>query len=101
MTARHAVAGGTAAAVALGVTELVCGALPKTPSMLDAVGAVVISVVPHPVVQLATSTFGTSDKVALQVGTVVIAILIGTLAGLRTPVAPLVVPAALVAAGIV
>jgi DMSO/TMAO reductase YedYZ molybdopterin-dependent catalytic subunit len=81
-----ALAGLLAAAVALGVGELVAGLVGPASSPVIAVGDAVIALVPEPVKTLAIRTFGEADKVALVVGTLLIvagyALLVGVV-GLR------------------
>jgi DMSO/TMAO reductase YedYZ molybdopterin-dependent catalytic subunit len=76
-----ALAGLLAAAVALGVAELVAGLVGPASSPVVAVGDTVITLVPEPVKQFAIATFGENDKIALVVGTLVLvaayALLIG------------------------
>ncbi len=83
-----ALAGLLAAAVALGVAELVAALVGPASSPVVAVGDVVITLTPEPVKAFAIRTFGQSDKVALVVGTLVLlavyAMLIGLLS-LRSP----------------
>jgi DMSO/TMAO reductase YedYZ molybdopterin-dependent catalytic subunit len=81
-----AVAGLLAAAVALGVAELVAALVGPSSSPVIAVGDTVITLTPEPVKAFAIRTFGENDKIALVVGTLVViagyAALIG-LVGLR------------------
>lgn len=81
-----ALAGLLAAAVALGVGELVAGFVGPTSSPVIAVGDAVIALVPEPVKAVAIRTFGEGDEVALIAGTLVVvamyALLVGVL-GLR------------------
>ncbi|HEY2795569.1 MAG TPA: sulfite oxidase [Micromonosporaceae bacterium] len=72
------------AAVALGIAELIAALTGPRSAPVVAVGGVIIDSVPLPVKQFATSTFGTHDKTALVLGTIVIlavfAAVIGALA---------------------
>lgn len=81
---RAAVAGVVAAAVALGVAELVAVLTGAQSGPVVAVGGWIVDHVPESGKELAIRLFGTNDKVALQVGTVlllgVIAAVIGILA---------------------
>ncbi len=81
-----ALAGLLAAAVALGVAELVAGLVRPASSPVIAVGDTVIALVPESVKAFAIRTFGEDDKVALVVGTLLVvaayAVLVG-LVGLR------------------
>ena len=79
-----ALAGLLAAAVALGVAELVAALVGPAASPVIAVGDAVITLTPEPVKAFAIRTFGENDKIALVVGTLVIvavyALVIGLLA---------------------
>lgn len=84
----HHATGGTAAAagaagvaLALGLGELLAGLIPGVPSLVAAVGSLVIPLVPPAVRDWAVQVFGTSDKVALNTGTVVISLAIGARVG--------------------
>jgi DMSO/TMAO reductase YedYZ molybdopterin-dependent catalytic subunit len=81
-----ALAGLLAAAVALGVAELVAAFVGPASSPVIAVGDAAITLTPEPVKAFAIRTFGENDKIALVVGTLAIiaiyALLVG-LAGLR------------------
>jgi DMSO/TMAO reductase YedYZ molybdopterin-dependent catalytic subunit len=74
---RHAVAGAVAAAVALGATELVAGALAGAPSLVQSIAAVVIDKAPIGLVRSAIGALGTRDKPSLVAGVVVLSLLIG------------------------
>src|SRR2546430_17652993 len=65
-------AGVVAAAVALGVAELVAAFTGARTAPLVAVGGVVVDSVPGPVKNFAVATFGTHDKTALLIGTTVL-----------------------------
>jgi len=82
-----AVAGIVAAAVALGIAELVAVGTGAQSAPLVAVGGVVVDSVPGPVKNFAVATFGTHDKQALLIGTTVLLALvaagIGALAARR------------------
>ncbi len=67
-----ALAGVAAVAAALAVGELVAALVDARSSPLVAVGGLVIDRVPESGKELAISLFGTNDKLALQVGTVVL-----------------------------
>ncbi|MEW2375549.1 molybdopterin-dependent oxidoreductase [Micromonospora sp. NPDC047812] len=64
-----ALAGVTAAAVAIGSAELVAVLTGPRSAPLVAVGGLVVDTVPEPLKQLGIALFGTYDKVALLVGT--------------------------------
>ena len=76
-----ALSGVLAAGVALGVAELVAGALRTTASPVVLVGDAVIDLVPGAVERWAIRTFGTNDKIALVLGIIVLAGLFGGLLG--------------------
>jgi DMSO/TMAO reductase YedYZ molybdopterin-dependent catalytic subunit len=78
---RSAVAGAVAAAVALGISELLAGLLPSTPSLVLAVGDRVVDLVPPALRERAIALFGTADKPALLVGIVVLSLAFGALLG--------------------
>ncbi len=82
-----ALAGLLAAAVALGVAELVAALVGPASSPVVAVGNAAITLTPEPVKAFAIRTFGENDKIALIVGTLVVialyALVIGLL-GLRS-----------------
>ncbi len=75
------VAGIAAAAVALGVAELVAVFAGPRSAPLVAVGGVVVDSVPGPVKNFAVATFGTHDKTALLTGTTVLVALFAALIG--------------------
>ena len=70
-----------AAAAALGIGELTALGVSARSAPLVAVGAVVIDAVPAPVKAFAIRVFGTYDKLALQVGTVIIVIGVAAMLG--------------------
>src|SRR5258707_92792 len=82
-----AVCGLLAAAVALGIAQLLAGIAAPNASPADAVGSVVINHTPLSVKVWATSTLGTSDKTALLVGVFAVvfvyAMVVGVLAARR------------------
>jgi DMSO/TMAO reductase YedYZ molybdopterin-dependent catalytic subunit len=77
-----ALAGIGAAVTALGVGELVAAAVSARSAPLVAVGGVVVDNVPESVKESAISVFGTNDKLALQVGTVIVLIIFAGLIGI-------------------
>ena len=85
-------AGCAAAAAALGAAELAAIATGPRTSPLVAVGSVVVDTAPRPVVELAIRVFGAADRIALQVGTIVLlaaaAAALGAAATRWWPVAP-------------
>jgi len=78
---RAGLAGAIAAGMALGVTELVAGLTDRVPSAVAAVGGFVIDWSPRFMKELAISIFGTADKGALAIGTVIIGVLVGWFVG--------------------
>ncbi|GAA2183791.1 molybdopterin-dependent oxidoreductase [Micromonospora lupini] len=74
-----ALAGITAAAVAIGTAEPVAVLTGPRSAPLVAVGGVVVDAVPEPLKQFAIDVFGTADKIALLTGT---ALLLGGFAAL-------------------
>jgi DMSO/TMAO reductase YedYZ molybdopterin-dependent catalytic subunit len=73
-----------AALAALGASELVAGLLTDVPSLLESVGTFVIDTVPPGVKDAAIGIFGTNDKTALLVGSVLVIAGIGAVVGLLT-----------------
>ncbi|TKJ28547.1 hypothetical protein A6V29_00320 [Blastococcus sp. CCUG 61487] len=76
-----ALAGLLAAAVALGVAELVAGLVGPASSPVIAVGDAAITLTPEPVKSFAIRTFGENDKIALIAGTLVVIALYALLVG--------------------
>lgn len=81
---RAAVAGITAAAVAIGVAELVAVWTGGQSAPLIAVGGFVVDTVPEPAKHLAIQLFGTNDKTALLVGTGILLAAFAALIGIAT-----------------
>jgi DMSO/TMAO reductase YedYZ molybdopterin-dependent catalytic subunit len=79
--ARDAAAGATAAAVALGISELAAGLL-GLPSLVEGLGNWVIDTVPTAIKEWAIATFGTNDKLVLLISITVVTILFGALVGI-------------------
>ncbi len=77
-----AFAGVAAAAVALAVGELLAVVVAEESAPLVAVGGVVIDRVPESGKDLAIRLFGTNDKLALQVGTIVVLLIFAALIGI-------------------
>ena len=80
--ATAAAAGVVAAGVALGVGELLAGLLASVPSPVAAVGGVVIDVAPRSVREGGIEAFGTADKPALVIGTILVVLLLGAVVGI-------------------
>ncbi len=94
-TRRHAgVAGVVAAAVALGLGELIGGLFDSVPSPMVAVGGQVIDWAPPFLKDFAIATFGTNDKLALALGTAVVALVLGSVVGILAMSRPIVGPVA-------
>lgn len=79
---RDGLAGIFSAALALGVSEFVAGAVASLPSLIESLGNWVIDIVPKPVKDFAIEVFGTNDKLALAVGIVVTTLLLGFVVGM-------------------
>ncbi|CAN5893900.1 sulfite oxidase [soil metagenome] len=78
---RSALAGIVAAAMALGIGELVAGFSQRFSPPVIAVGNRVIDAVPQPIKQFAIDTFGTNDKIALLAGIYSFAAIFGLVLG--------------------
>lgn len=92
--ARAAAAGAIGAAFALAAGEFTSAVVGATPSPLLAVGGEFIDRFAASLKELAVAVFGTNDKPALVIGTIVIAVALGAASGraaLRRPWAPWVV----------
>ncbi|MDQ4130445.1 MAG: molybdopterin-binding oxidoreductase, partial [Actinomycetota bacterium] len=100
MRRRAAVAGMAAAGVALAVAEIVAGLVPRAPSLVVSVGAAIIDHVPSAVKDFAVAVFGLYDKLPLNLGIAVIALLIGALLGVVALGRPVVVGVAFSAFGL-
>ncbi len=102
--ARAAVAGALAAVSSLAAAELLAGLFASVPSLVTAVGSLVIDLAPAPVKEFTIAVFGTADKPALIAGIVVVASLIGAVvgrAGSRRPALPPVVFSAFALLGVI
>ena len=75
------VAGGLAAALGIAVGELMAGLVPGAPSLVIAIGDFVIENQPPGAKELIVEIFGTNNKLALNVGITVTAVLIAGLLG--------------------
>lgn len=80
---RNGVAGLVAAGAALGVGELLAGLFAAVTSPLASVGGYVVDLSPPFVEDFAISVFGTADKGALAIGTVVVVLLFGWFTGIQ------------------
>ena len=85
-----AAAGAIAALVAIGVAELIAGLVAGAPSIVIAIGDLVIALQPPGAKDLMVSLFGENDKLALNVsialGALLIAALLGVAARRRWPI---------------
>jgi DMSO/TMAO reductase YedYZ molybdopterin-dependent catalytic subunit len=72
------ISGAVATGVALGVGELIAGLLMGAPSLVNAVGAVVIALQPPGAKDLMVLLFGEADKFALEAIIVVVALALGS-----------------------
>ena len=79
---RAAVAGIVAGAVGIAASELVAGVVPGSPSLVVAVGSLVIALQPPGAKDLVATLFGTNDKTALNLAVVVVALLVAAAAGI-------------------
>ena len=78
---RGAIAGMVGVLVALGTIEVLAGLIEGAPSAIVAIGGSFIERVPGVVERTAIAFFGTSDKLALNVGIVTVAVAIGAATG--------------------
>ena len=76
------VAGAVSVAVAIAVGEIVAGLVAGAPSLVVAIGSLVIDLQPAGAKDLVVSLFGTNDKLALNVVVLVAALAIGGFLGL-------------------
>ncbi len=79
---RAAAAGAVAGAVGVAASELVAGIVPGAPSLVVAVGSLVIALQPPGAKDVMATLFGTNDKTALNVAVVVVAVPVGAVAGI-------------------
>jgi hypothetical protein len=79
---RPALAGALAAGVAIAASELIAGVVRGAPSLVTAIGSLVISLQPPGAKDLLVNLFGTNDKLALNVAVVVVALVIAAAAGI-------------------
>ncbi len=80
-TWRPSLAGLLAAGAAIAATELVAGVVQGAPSLVTAMGSLVISLQPPGAKDVMVSLFGTNDKLALNVAVVVVALVVAAVAG--------------------
>jgi DMSO/TMAO reductase YedYZ molybdopterin-dependent catalytic subunit len=82
--ARSALAGVIAGAVALGVGELIAGFLAPTPSLVTGVANRVIEESPAWLTDFGKRTFGTNQKTALVIGTIILAGVFAAILGIAS-----------------
>jgi DMSO/TMAO reductase YedYZ molybdopterin-dependent catalytic subunit len=95
-----AAAGVLAVGVAIGVGELAAGTMPSVPSPLDAVAQALIPRFPPVLTSWAIETLGTANRVALLVGTLVVAGDLGALLGVASRRRPTLAVAGFALAGV-
>ena len=76
------VAGMLAAGVAIAASELMAGLVHGAPSLVTAIGSLVISLQPPGAKELMANLFGTNDKIALNIAVVAIALAVAAAAGI-------------------
>ncbi len=96
-----AMAGAVAAALALGVSELLAGVLPGATSLVASVGQVVIDLQPPGAKDVVIALFGTNDKLALELFVAFVGVGVGAVLGMAGRRAFLVATAGFAAFGIV
>ena len=79
---RGAVAGVIAGAAGIAVSELVAGVVPGAPSLVVAVGSLVIALQPPGAKDVMATLFGTNDKTVLYAAVVLAALLVAAVAGI-------------------
>jgi DMSO/TMAO reductase YedYZ molybdopterin-dependent catalytic subunit len=79
---RDSLSGALAAAVALGISELISGLVASAPSLVEGLGNWVIDHVPSAVKEWAISLFGTNDKLVLLISITAVTLVIGAIVGL-------------------
>jgi DMSO/TMAO reductase YedYZ molybdopterin-dependent catalytic subunit len=79
---RAVLAGAAGAGLALGITEFAAGLLDSVPSLIDAVAAQVIQVLPGDLLTWGIETFGESDRAVIGSVIAVVVLLVGGAAGL-------------------
>ena len=75
------VAGAVSAGVAVAISELIAGVVAGAPSLVIAIGNLVIALQPPGAKDLVVSLFGTNDKLAVNLGILVAGVVIGGLVG--------------------
>jgi len=77
-----ALAGAIAAGVSMAVAELIAGFVSGAPSLIIAIGALVIDLQPPGAKDVVVSLFGTNDKLALNIVIVAVALVIAAVVGI-------------------
>ncbi len=77
-------AGAASVGLALALTELIAGLFGRVPSAIAAVGGFVVDYSPPFVKEIAITVFGTADKGALAIGTVIIGLMVGAFVGVAS-----------------
>jgi len=80
--AAPALAGAVAAGVSIAVAELIAGLVDGAPSLVIAIGSLVIDLQPPGAKELVANLFGTNDKLALNVVIVAVALVLAALVGI-------------------
>ena len=93
-------AGAASAGLAFGITELLAGIFARVPPAIAAVGGFVVDWSPSIVKETAITVFGTADKGALAIGTVIIGLIAGAVVGVASLRRPWINPAAFAAFGL-
>lgn len=78
---RDSASGALAAALALGVSELIAGLVTSAPSLVESLGNWVIDHVPPQLKEWAISLFGTNDKLVLLISITAVTIVVGAVVG--------------------
>jgi DMSO/TMAO reductase YedYZ molybdopterin-dependent catalytic subunit len=95
-----ALAGAVGAAVAIGISELIAGALVGAPSLVASIGQAIINLQPAGAKDFVVALFGTNDKLALEVFITIVALAIAGALGVVAQRAWGVVPIGFAVAGI-
>src|SRR5271165_2071782 len=77
----RSLSGVAAAAVAVGLTELLAAPFGRGADALNAVGSAVVDLTPGPVKEWAIQTFGTADKLFLSVAVLAVIVIVAAAAG--------------------
>jgi DMSO/TMAO reductase YedYZ molybdopterin-dependent catalytic subunit len=77
-----AIGGAIAGAAGIAASEFLAGILPGVPSLVVAVGSLVIDLQPHGAKELVIVLFGTNDKAAVNVAVVAVGLIVAAAAGI-------------------